>query len=476
MTDTTLDVAAVQRRTVWVLSGGQVLGGLAFGATVSLGALLAARISGDDSLSGLATAALTLGSAALAVPLAALARRRGRRVSLAGGMLLALTGVGVVIVAAGLFSFPLLLVGFVLIGAGQAANLQSRFAATDLASAATRGRDLSIVVWATTIGAVLGPNLVGPGEAIGAAIGMPVLTGPYVFGIAAQIAAVLLYVIFMRPDPLLLADRIARQERLDRPAAVQKADRPFVARYAILAVSASHGVMVSVMAMTPVHLLHHGASLSIVGLTISIHVAGMFALSPVFGILADRVGRFATILLGQALLLAALVTAWLGAESTTAVTVALGLLGLGWSAATVAGSALLTEATAEPLRTRRQGRSDLTMSLVGAFGAIVAGLLLGWIGYGGLAVVAIGAVALVVGFTPVARVRGAVQDADASVAIPAVPGAAAAASAPAATSSADAAAPATSARTSAVQSGDGQLDVPLVVEDVERNPRPPRPS
>ncbi|HWI29913.1 MAG TPA: MFS transporter [Microbacterium sp.] len=405
MTESIPDVAAVQRRTVWVLSLGQVLGGLAFGATVSLGALLAAEISGNESLSGLAAAALTLGAAALAVPLAALARRRGRRVSLTGGMLLALAGVAVVILAAAVFSFPLLLAGFVLIGAGQAANLQSRFAATDLAAPSSRGRDLSIVVWATTIGAVLGPNLVGPGEIIGASLGMPPLTGAYVFGIAAQIAAVALYLVFMRPDPLLLADRMARQARLDRPAAVQRADRPFVARYAIVAVSASHGVMVAVMAMTPIHLLHHGATLSIVGLTISIHVAGMFALSPVFGILADRLGRFATILIGQALLLAALLTAWLGAASTPAVTVALALLGLGWSAATVAGSALLTEATAEPLRTRRQGRSDLTMSLVGAFGAIIAGVILGGIGYGGLALVAIAAVALVVIATPLARSR-----------------------------------------------------------------------
>ncbi|MDN3496600.1 MFS transporter [Planococcus sp. APC 4015] len=390
------DVTRIQARTVWVLSFGQVLGGIAFGATVSLGAVLAATISGDDAFSGLATAALTLGTAAVAVPLAALARRRGRRISLASGMVVALVGVGVVILAAALSAFALLLAGFALIGAGQAANLQSRFAAVDLAAQKTRGRDLSIVVWATTIGAVLGPNLVGPGEAIGGALGMPALTGPYVFTIVAQLAAIALYLFALRPDPLLLADRLARAAAGTAGAIADRIDRPWLARYAILAVAASHGVMVAVMAMTPVHLLHHGATLTIVGLTISLHIAGMYALSPVFGILADRLGRLATILLGQALLLASLVTAWLGAEDTTAVTVALILLGLGWSASTVAGSALLTEATTEQLRTRRQGRSDLTMSLVGAFGAVVAGLILGGIGYSGLALVAMSAVVLVV--------------------------------------------------------------------------------
>ncbi|MGN8552795.1 UNVERIFIED_CONTAM: MFS transporter [Microbacterium sp. SLM126] len=378
------EIARVQRRSVWVLSIGQILGGLAFGATLSLGAVLAAEISGDEAFSGLAAAGVTLGTAALAVPLASFARRRGRRVSLATGMAIALVGVVLVVVAVAMTSFPLLLAAFALVGAGQAANLQTRFAAADLATDATRGRDLSIVVWATTIGAVLGPNLTGPGEALGQAVGMPALTGPYLITVVAQLLGIALYLIALRPDPLLLAQRVVAAAKT-ATTAIAKPDDPIVARYAIFAVAAAHGVMVSVMAMTPVHLLHHGASLSIIGLTISLHIAGMYALSPVFGILADRVGRVRTILVGQALLVGALLTASFGAESSGVVTVALVLLGLGWSATTVAGSTLLTEASSEEQRTRRQGLSDLIMSLVGAAGAILAGLVLAWIGYGGLA-------------------------------------------------------------------------------------------
>ncbi|HEX5727838.1 MFS transporter [Microbacterium sp.] len=392
------ELARVRRRTIWVLSIGQVLGGIAFGATISLGAVLAAEISGDEAFSGLATAFITLGAAALAVPLAAFARRRGRRISLASGMLLALAGVAVVVLAAAVVSFPLLLLAFALIGAGQAANLQTRFAAADLATDASRGRDLSIVVWATTIGAVLGPNLVGPGEIVGEAIGMPPLTGPYVFAVVAQLAAIAVYLIGLRPDPLLLAQRIARAVA-NGANAIARADRPLAARYAIIAIAGAHGVMVAVMAMTPVHLLHHGASLTIIGLTISLHVAGMFALSPVFGILADRVGRVATILLGQVLLAASLVLAAIGQDSATTVTVALVLLGLGWSASTVSGSALLTESSSEALRTRRQGRSDLIMNLVAAVGAILAGIILGQIGYGGLALCALSIVVVVTGLS-----------------------------------------------------------------------------
>lgn len=388
---------------MWVLSLGQILGGLAFGATISLGAVLAADISGDESLSGLATASVTLGAAAAAVPLAALARRRGRRPSLTSGMAVALVGVVVVVLAAAGRSFPLLLVGFVLIGAGQAANLQSRFAAADLATDRSRARDLSVVVWATTIGAVLGPNLVGPGQVLGAALGMPPLTGPYLFTVVAQLLGMALYLIALRPDPLLLAQRVAAARILSGAGAIARADRPTAARYAIFAIAGAHAVMVSVMAMTPVHLLHHGATVEIIGLTISLHIAGMYALSPVFGILADRLGRTRTVLGGQALLAAALLTAALGQESSTAVIVALILLGLGWSASTVAGAALLTEASAEARRTRRQGRSDLTMNLVAALGAILAGIALSWIGYGGLALCGLVVVGAVVALSPLGR-------------------------------------------------------------------------
>ncbi len=163
----------------------------------------------------------------------------------------------------------------------------------------------------------------------------------------------------------------------------------------MIAVALSHATMVSIMAMTPVHLVEHGASLAIVGLTISLHVLGMYGFSPVFGVLADRLGREFTIVVGQVLLLAALLTAGLGADSETAVTIGLVLLGLGWSGSTVGGSTLIAE-SADPLfRTRTQGRSDLLMSSVGALGGASAGLVLAMIGFSGLALVAISLVAVV---------------------------------------------------------------------------------
>ncbi|MCK2021952.1 MFS transporter [Microbacterium sp. kSW2-24] len=407
--------SAVQRRTVLVLSLGQVLGGIAFGATVSLGALLAADISGDDALSGLATASVTLGAALCAIPLARLAARVGRRRALTLGNLFALVGIAVVILAASLRVFPLLLAGILMIGAGNAGNLQSRFAATDLAVPAHRGRDLSIVVWATTIGGVAGPLLLGPGEIVGAAIGMPPQTGSYVFSFVAQSAALVLYLVALRPDPLLAAQRIATVAAA--ASSVQAVDRPVVARYAMFAIAGSHVVMASVMAMTPIHLSHMAHSMhaghdaaaaaadvsQLVGITIALHVAGMYALSPVFGILADRWGRLQVVLFGQVLLGGSLIFAIFANDRAWGVMVALILLGLGWSAATVAGAALLTESSAPELRTRRQGRSDSLMSLSAAAGAVLAGVILSNFQYAGLGIAASVLVLIIVALSPLGR-------------------------------------------------------------------------
>ncbi|MGF3054138.1 MFS transporter [Microbacterium sp. YY-03] len=400
------DVARIQRRTVGILATGQVLSGVGFGATVSLGALLAADISGSDALSGLATASVTLGAAICAIPLARMAAKRGRRMALTLGNLLALVGIAIVITAAAVRVFPLLLVGIILIGAGNAGNLQSRFAATDLASAKRRGRDLSIVVWATTIGGVVGPLLLTPGEMIGAALGMPKNTGAYVFSLVAAVLAFVLYLIALRPDPLKLSQQMEASGAAKAGLQVS-VDQPRVARYAIFAVAGSHAVMASVMAMTPVHLVHMSPEnvTTVVGVTIALHVAGMYGLSPIFGILADRFGRVPVILLGQAILASALIVAFFGSHSEGGVMAALILLGLGWSAATVAGSALLTEVTETSKRPKRQGISDSLMSLCAAVGAVLAGLVLAAMEYRGLALVAMGVVVAVIALSPLALRR-----------------------------------------------------------------------
>jgi MFS family permease len=372
---------------------GQVLSGVGMGQTLSVGALLATDLSGSPGWSGMAATLATLGSASASIPLAKLAAVSGRSWSLAVGAWVAALGAGTIILAAVIRSFPLLLLGIFLIGVGTAVNLQARFAATDLSTPKTRATDLSLVVWATTVGAVGGPNLVTVGESWGATWGLPALAGPFLIAAVAQIAAGFAYRIFLRPDPLRLAMERGRNPGRESLAGQMGVDAPRFRRLAFISLALSHATMVAVMAMTPVHLVDHGASLAVVGFTISLHIAGMFALSPVFGLLADRFGRIQVIVLGQMILALSLFLTGLGSESEFIVVAGLIFLGLGWSSATVAASALLTESTSLDKRTVVQGRSDVVMSGSGAIGGALSGVVLLMVGYGGLSLVSLGLVA-----------------------------------------------------------------------------------
>ena len=223
----TVDLAALRRRTLGLLATGQILGGLGTGAALSVGALAANALAGE-AWSGMAATMSTLGAALLAIPLARLADRRGRRISLTSAALIAATGVALCVLGMVLGAVLILFVGLAGAGAATAAALQSRFAATDLAAPATRGRDLSLVVWSTTVGAVIGPNLAEPGETVGRALGLPPFSGVFVFAIAAQLLAALAYALFLRPDPLT----VAKQLRLDVPTAAGPADSSAAGRRA----------------------------------------------------------------------------------------------------------------------------------------------------------------------------------------------------------------------------------------------------
>jgi len=391
-----INLDALRRRIRRVLMTGQVLAGLGMGATLSVGAILATQLSGSSAWSGSAATLITLGAAMASFPLARLAQSRGRSLSLGLGAWVAALGAVIAVASTVTVWFPLLLLGLLLIGSGTAVNLQARFAATDVSDADNRATDLSLVVWATTVGAVSGPNLIGPGDALGLWLGLPLYAGPFVITALAQVSAGALYLGALRPEPLSITKALAADGSGDSAEGIAGSDRPRDRLTAFLSIALSHATMVAVMAMTPVHLVDHGASLVIVGFTISLHIAGMYALSPVFGILADKVGRIQTILLGQLMLAISLLVTGFGSESEAWVIVGLILLGTGWSAATVAGSALLTEATPVERRTKVQGVSDVVMSAAGATGGALSGVVLYLVGYNGLSFVTMGLVAIVV--------------------------------------------------------------------------------
>lgn len=385
------DLVELQRRTVRLLVATQVAGGLGIGSAVSVSGLLALDLSGSQVWAGGGGTAVTLGAALVAVPLARLAGRRGRRASLTLGWSVAAVGALLVVLAAVTSAFWLLLVGLLAFGSGNAANLQSRYTAIDLAPVTTRARDLSVVVWSTTVGSVVGPNLSGPGGALARGLGLPQLAGPILFSLAGFVVAGVLVWVRMRPDPLLTAAATRAADRpVDHappgpaPSALATVARSPRAVLALTAIVASQAVMVSVMTMTPVTMKGHGATLTLVGLTLSLHIAGMYGLSPVFGRLADRWGRVPVLLLGQGTLVLAVAVAGTAGESSWRLGLGLVLLGLGWSAGLIAGSTLLAESVPDEARPGVQGTSDLLMNLVGAFGAAASGVVMAVLGFGGL--------------------------------------------------------------------------------------------
>nr|WP_222131736.1 MFS transporter [Pseudonocardia sp. C8] len=379
-----------------VLAAGQVLGGIAVATAISVSSLVATRLSGSPAVGGAAQTAAVLGAAGSAAVVARVAQRRGRRPALAGGYLIALVGGVGAVLATEAGSTAALLVALVLLGSGSAVGLAARYAATDLAAPDRAARALALVVWATTVGAVAGPNLLGPLQAVAAGTGLDPATGPYLLCSAAFAAAVLVSWAGLRPDPLVRARERAAAAVPGSSAADAGTARPWAvlrgSRRALVGAAGvvlGHAVMVGLMAMTPVHMDHGGAALTVVGLVISLHIAGMYALSPVFGWLADRLGA-GRVLAGAAVLLTAAgaVCALAAPTATTLLTVGLVLLGLGWSGSLVGGSALLTASVPVAERPRVQGAVDVAMNLGGAVAGVAAGGLVAVAGYAVLGVVA----------------------------------------------------------------------------------------
>ncbi|NIJ12361.1 MFS family permease [Saccharomonospora amisosensis] len=390
------DTASVQRRTVAVLSVAQVLGGLGVGIGVAVGGLIAADVAGTEGVAGLAQTFGVLGAAVAAVPLAALTRLRGRRAGLVSGMLLGALGAAVVVAASSIGSLPLLLGGLLLFGSATAAGLQARYGATDLARPGHTARALSIVVWATTVGSVLGPNLADPAGKVGASLGLPPLTGPFLVTFAAFTCSAAVLFLLLRPDPL----RLAGLRQVDTATGTRQAGAGFTASLraiagrpkalvGLLAIASSHAAMVSVMVMTPVHMHHVDVSLSVIGMVISVHILGMYGLSPLTGYLADRFGRVPVIVAGAVVMAtAAIVSGAARADDAVLLGIGLFLLGLGWSFGLVAGSALLSESVPAETRTGAQGASDLVMNGAAAVGGSLAGVVVAVASYGWLAAAA----------------------------------------------------------------------------------------
>ena len=396
MTLSVSEVADIQRRTLRVLVLGQVAGSAALAAAVTVGAFVVQEILGQKTpWGGIASATVTMGTAIMAQVLARRMSGSGRRSGLVLGYTLAIAG--------GLFagwgverqSLAMFLIGLFFFGNGQAANLLSRYAATDLALPAERGRAMSRILFASTFGAVFGPLLIQPAQELGVALfGWRQYTGPWVFAGLFFLTSLVNALMRLRPDPLHVQRELAEVPLGDVPRAgfremfsVLRQSR--LAQLAFGSMAISQSTMVAVMTMTPVHLKEHGYE-SLSQFVISLHIAGMFAFSPLVGKFSDRRGRLATIMVGSGLTIGATTLAALSGESATLLFPALWLLGIGWSFGLIGGSSLLVDAIPADLRIRTQGTADLLMSGCGALAGFSSGFIRSAVGYHVLALSSLG--------------------------------------------------------------------------------------
>lgn len=357
---------------------------------MTVGAFVIQDILGQDTpWGGLASATVTMGTAVTSQVLSRIMSGRTRRIGLQTGYLLAIVGGCTAGAGAELRSLPVFLVGLFLFGNGQASNLLSRFAATDLAAPDQRARAMSRILFASTFGAVFGPVLIQPAQRAGEAwFGWGRYTGPWVFAGAFFLTSLVNATVRLRPDPLTVT-RSASSHAGTRQAGAVRLGTAFGhpdARLALLSMVVSQMSMVSVMTMTPVHLKAHGHEATS-PYVISLHIAGMFAFSPLVGRLADRAGRHVTILVGALTLVLATVLASMSGDDAGLLFPALWLLGVGWSCGLIGGSSLLVDSVPDRMRVGVQGRADLLMSLLGGASGFLSGFIRQAIGYHLLALV-----------------------------------------------------------------------------------------
>ncbi|WP_206506331.1 MFS transporter [Streptomyces chrestomyceticus] len=407
-----------QKRVLIVLALSQTLSGAGLAAGITVGALLAEEMLGSTGLAGLPAALFTGGAALGAVGIGRVCQRWGRRPGLTAGYATAGLGSLGVVAAAGLGSVWLLFLSLLVYGAGTATTLMARYAGADLAAPARRGRAVSLVLFATTLGAVIGPNLVGVTGEAAHGLGVPRLAGPFLLAVVAYAAAAVVLGVFLRPDPLRLARRLAEvreaaeadaapalgaaEDTSTDPAAVPapRTDTRKLATGAAV-MTFTQLVMIAIMTMTPVHMRAHGHATETAGLVIALHVAAMYLPSPLTGMLVDRIGRLRVAAASGIVLLAAGVLAALApAHSVPALATALVLLGLGWNFGLVSGTAIVTDAVPLATRASTQGLVDVGIAVAGATGGMASGLVVATGGYSALAlgggIVALGLVPLLV--------------------------------------------------------------------------------
>jgi MFS family permease len=376
-----------RRALMTTLFAAQVSASTGFTMSLAVGSIMAAAITGTNTWSGLPVALGALGGAAASWPLARLMNRFGRRPGLALGYVVAVGGAGLGMVAVMRQSFLLFLVGMALFGIANASNMLARYAAADISVGPQRGRAMGLIVWGSTVGSIIGPNLMDLAVRVGAAVGVSAVASPFLISLAGYGLAAALTQALLRPDPLALArlheqPTVARGAGRGRRAVGEIVREPRVA-LAFVVLMVGQLVMIATTSTSTLYLHDQGHSVGTIGVAASLHLGGMYVSSPLSGWLSDRFGRLPMIGVGGVILLIACALAGLVPGSAGALVIAgLFLNGIGWNLAFVSASALLTDALSPDDRTSTQGLADLCVGVMGFIGSAGGGMILGLWGFG----------------------------------------------------------------------------------------------
>lgn len=387
-------LAQTARRLTATLFATQSMASAGLIASITVMPIVGTRLSGNEALAGLPSTLMLAGAATIAYPAGRLMQQFGRRPGLALGFLLGLTGMLIDAGAVIIQSFPLFLLGLLVIGLARGITDQSRYAAADTVPVSQRARAISVVVFASTVGAVGGPLLVGPLGRAALQLGLPELAGPMIGGALLFLVGGILVQTLLRPDPRTIALQLAAADQPDgapaQPAgparSVGEVLQQPLAQIALTSMVFGQVVMVLVMSVTSLHMDHHNHGLGDISLVIGAHTLGMFGFSMFTGVLADRIGRPMTTAIGALILIVGALIAPLSVD-TPWLALALFLVGLGWNFCYIAGSSLLADTLRPSERGRVQGASDLLVNLASASGSLSSGFILAGLGYGWLCLI-----------------------------------------------------------------------------------------
>jgi MFS family permease len=380
----------VARKITLVLFAVQSLASAGFIAAATINPILGARLASHRYLATLPSAAYLLSSAFAAPMWGVLMDRIGRRNAITSGLLVGIAGNIVVLAAIQAASFPMVIVGLMMMGVTNAAVQLGRYAAAEVNAPQHRGRAISAVVLGGVIGTFLARILAVPVGRFAVGMGMDELAGAYITTLGLFIIASLLVYIGLRPEPRDVGREVAKHYPEEIPQGEARPISTILRQPAAVTAVASmvlgQMVMVGIMVITSLHMEDHMHTRADIYSVISGHTFGMYAPSLVSGWLLDKWGRSLMILIGSSTLLLACISAPLSPD-VLPLGIALFLLGVGWNFCFVGGSTLLSDQLSPVERSRTQGTSDMLVGLASAFISLSSGFIFAATGYTMMAVI-----------------------------------------------------------------------------------------